>query len=691
MKKLTIYKFFPSLVLSLVVFLIFIFCFLLFINKTNNSRRELGTKSSLEYTISHRLDSENSLENIVALKQSDWNKMISSKLPYGYLDESVWVKIHARNPEPNEQLVIILLEQSALDKIEFFQFEGANLILSKKQGDLFKFHERELQIRNFTFSFSMKPSSETEIYLKLKTSGSLNSSILVLNKDAFSEYLSKDNLIFGLFFGFSMAILLYNIIVYAFTSEFSFLISALTLFLYFSLIFVAFGFGYMYLYSNFPIIQSRAYLSFNILTNISMIILFARILTSNDGAGKLNKIPLIILAPLILLLILHISSPRHFYYDCVHLLNLSSISLLILISLLSIKKNNITKYYALSLVILVLIIFPIILALSGYIEGDGFTTYYFLFSSSLILIIIASAMGRKVYNYKSERDHYILRILRSQKHYNRRLEQKVKEKTFELSTNLQNLSLDIELARSIQLATLPILENFSLPNFQVAGSFLPRDRVGGDLFDLFTMDDGRIRAIVCDVTGHGIQAALVTMSIRAELDRIKKRDMPIEKILRQLNRTILASFSESPLYASAILIEIDRRKQIIRYANAGHPSQYIISKDQIVVMDPQSRILGIHDNTEFYHNEVAMSDPYTIYLFSDGVFEEFNKKMEVFGEERFFELLRKNHEENLQEKINNIYDELFDFVGEKGFVDDVTMLFLRDDLLNVKNSISNFS
>lgn len=655
---------------------------MLFINKTNNSKRELGAKSSLEYTISHRLDSENSLEKIVALQQSDWIKMYSSKLPYGYLEDSVWVKIRARNSEPTEQQEIILLEQSALDMIEFFQFEGSNLILSKKQGDLFKFQERELQFRNFSFSFSMKPSSETEIYLKIKTSGSLNSSIIIMDKDAFSEYLSKDNLVFGLFFGFMMAILLYNIIIYAFTSEFSFLLSALTLFLYFSLIFVAFGFGFMYLYSSFPIIQSRAYLSFNILTNISMIILFARILTSSDTSTKLNRIPLILLAPLLILLISHIYSPKHIYYNCVHILNLISISILIFISLLSIKKNNITRYYALALVILVLIIAPIIFALSGYVEGDGYSTYSFLFSSSLILIIITSAMGRKVYNYKSERDHYILRILRSQKHYNRKLEKKVREKTYELSNNLQNLSLDIELARSIQLATLPILENFNLPNFKVAGSFLPRDRVGGDLFDLFTMEDGRIRAIVCDVTGHGIQAALVTMSIRAEFDRIKKRDMPIEKILRQLNRTILASFSESPLYASAVLIEIDRKKQIIRFANAGHPSQYIISKDQIVVMDPQSRILGIHDDTEFYHTELALSDPYTIYLFSDGVFEEFNKKMEVFGEQRFFDLIKKNPEENLQEKINNIYDELFDFVGEKGFVDDVTMLFLRDDLLS---------
>lgn len=682
MKKSKIYKFFPTLVLSLVVFLLFIFCFLLFINRSNHSKQEVSSKSVVQYTISHRLDSENTLEKIAALKQTDWIKMKSSKLPYGYLDESVWVKIQAKNPLRTEQLAIILLEQSALDIIEFFQFEDSNLILSKKQGDLFKFHERELRIRSFTFSFSMKPNSETEIYLKLKSTGSLNSSIIILDKDAFSEYLSKDNLYFGLFFGFSFAILLYNIIIYAFTSEFSFLLSALTLFLYFSLIFVAFGFGFMYLYSNFPIIQSRAYLSFNILTNVSMNILFIRILTTNDSFRNLYRIPFIILAPLLLLLILHIYSPKHIYYNCVHLLNLSSIATLVFLSLVSLKKNSIAKYYSLSLVILVLIISPILLALSGFVEGDGFNTYSFLLTSSLLLIIIASAMGRKVYNYKTERDHYILRIIRSQKHYNRKLEQKVKEKTFELSDNLQNLSMDIELARSIQLATLPILENFSLPNFKVAGSFLPRDRVGGDLFDLFTMEDGRVRAIVCDVTGHGIQAALVTMSIRAELDRIKKRDMPIEKILRQLNRTILASFSESPLYASAILIEIDRKKHIIRFANAGHPSQYIISKDQTVVMDPQSRILGIHDDTEFYHTEVAMNHPYTIYLFSDGVFEEFNKKMEVFGEQRFFDLIKKNPEENLQEKINSIYDELFDFVGEKGFTDDVTMLFLRDDLLS---------
>jgi len=211
------------------------------------------------------------------------------------------------------------------------------------------------------------------------------------------------------------------------------------------------------------------------------------------------------------------------------------------------------------------------------------------------------------------------------------------------------------------------------------GSFLPRDRVGGDLYDLSIMDDGRIRAFVCDVTGHGIQAALVTMSIRAELDRIKKRDMPIEKILRQINRTIIASFSDSPLYASAIFVEIDRKNQKLRYASAGHPDQYLITKEETIVLVPQSRILGIHDDTELFSQEISITKPYSLYLFTDGIFESFNNEKEVFGEERFRDILEKQTEGDLQDKLNDVYTYLFDFVADTGFQDDVTMLFLRDD------------
>jgi two-component system, sensor histidine kinase LadS len=670
---------FSIFIITIFSILILIFILALIINSNQSGLNKSHLESIDKPMIFHRSDPVSSLEQIRVLENSNWTELTTSKLPYGYSNDVIWMKIIIDNPSDNLEEAVILLDLSSLDSIEQFQYENGILKNSLKQGDTFPYYDRLIKTRYFSFPISLERNSENTIYLRIQSSASLNSKILLLDKNYFTEYTSRDNLFFGLFFGFSIAILIYNVIILAFTSEFSFLLSGLTLLLYFLSVFAGSGFGYMYLYADYPIIQSRAYLSFNIVTNISMIYLFSRILALNENSPKIKMFLISLKFSLLTLLALHIYQPQYIIYNLAHTFNLISILSLTGFSFFTLKKDNIIKYYFFALSILFIGFLPIILSLAGFDVGDDFSYYSFLFSSSFILIIVTAGMGRKVYNYKSERDHYVLRLLRKQKQYNRNLERKVKEKTSELSLNLQNLSNDLELARSIQLATLPNLESFVIPNFQIAGSFLPRDRVGGDLYDLSIMDDGRIRAFVCDVTGHGIQAALVTMSIRAELDRIKKRDMPIEKILRQINRTIIASFSDSPLYASAIFVEIDRKNQKLRYASAGHPDQYLITKEETIVLVPQSRILGIHDDTELFSQEISITKPYSLYLFTDGIFESFNNEKEVFGEERFRDILEKQTEGDLQDKLNDVYTYLFDFVADTGFQDDVTMLFLRDD------------
>jgi len=80
----------------------------------------------------------------------------------------------------------------------------------------------------------------------------------------------------------------------------------------------------------------------------------------------------------------------------------------------------------------------------------------------------------------------------------------------------QSTEQELRLARSIQRASLPE-EVPSLEGWQISPFYRPAREVGGDFYDFFELEDGRLGIVVGDATGHGVPAALVMASARSML------------------------------------------------------------------------------------------------------------------------------------------------------------------------------
>jgi predicted ester cyclase len=105
----------------------------------------------------------------------------------------------------------------------------------------------------------------------------------------------------------------------------------------------------------------------------------------------------------------------------------------------------------------------------------------------------------------------------------------------QLNLMRQSIEQELRMARNIQLALLPKTLP-ELPGYDVAAYYQPAREVGGDLYDFFELEDGRLGLVVGDATGKGMPAALVMATARSMLRAVaQSSDYSPGEVLRRIN------------------------------------------------------------------------------------------------------------------------------------------------------------
>ena len=103
------------------------------------------------------------------------------------------------------------------------------------------------------------------------------------------------------------------------------------------------------------------------------------------------------------------------------------------------------------------------------------------------------------------------------------------------------------------------------------------ERVGGDWYDAFALDDHRVLISIGDVTGHGLQASIIMAKIRHSLNAVAMYENDLSRMLDVAEAITLRRF---PLaIATAFVAVVDTNAGTITYANAGHPRPLLRARD----------------------------------------------------------------------------------------------------------------
>lgn len=236
----------------------------------------------------------------------------------------------------------------------------------------------------------------------------------------------------------------------------------------------------------------------------------------------------------------------------------------------------------------------------------------------------------------------------------------------------EDLDRELTLAREIQKSLMPVQGD---KDYRIRGINISARELSGDFYDYFELSDGRIYFVLGDVSGKGVNAALL-MAKTASLFRCLGKDIDKPGILvKRINQEILETVIRG-MFVTVIVGIFYPKENRVRLVNAGHPPAIFIAPGLKPKSAPaQAPPLGISEHDNYPESDILLNGG-CLYLFSDGVIEGKLGDGGELGLAGLLQLLLLNSEVPPQDRLNSILEVLSCPGGQK---DDITMLMLEGD------------
>jgi sigma-B regulation protein RsbU (phosphoserine phosphatase) len=240
----------------------------------------------------------------------------------------------------------------------------------------------------------------------------------------------------------------------------------------------------------------------------------------------------------------------------------------------------------------------------------------------------------------------------------------------------QKLEEDLEIAREIQRNLLPHkIPQFK--NFNIVANAVFSKQVGGDYYDVITLDEKNFSIAIADVSGKGVSAALMMASLQAFLKTICKQGMKINEATGLINDLIEENSTEGKFITFFWAVIDDNKKQML-YVNAGHNPPLLIRRGKIIKLDKGGIILGVIKTMIPYLSEkLQLEKDDVIILFTDGVSEAMNIDGEEFSDERLEKLSLSLIEKSAEDISITIQNEVSKFAYGTVQSDDITLMVIK--------------
>jgi serine phosphatase RsbU (regulator of sigma subunit) len=216
-----------------------------------------------------------------------------------------------------------------------------------------------------------------------------------------------------------------------------------------------------------------------------------------------------------------------------------------------------------------------------------------------------------------------------------------------------------------------------LEGWEISPLYRPAREVGGDFYDFFELEDGRVGIAVGDATGKGVPAALMVTATYSMLRAVAQAlgSFSPGEVLAQVNETLLARIPTN-MFVTCFYAILDPKSGYLTYANAGHDLPYLHRNGAAEELRARGMPLGIMSGMSYEEREASLTEGDSALFYSDGLVEAHDPKGEMFGFPRLRALVAQHGEE--RSLGNLLLEELYSFVGE-GWEqeDDITLLTLK--------------
>ena len=253
-------------------------------------------------------------------------------------------------------------------------------------------------------------------------------------------------------------------------------------------------------------------------------------------------------------------------------------------------------------------------------------------------------------------------------------------KEMEKKMRYELLERELRSAAKIQASILPSSRPLfpNHPQVQVHAIMRPAREVGGDFFDALAINDHSVCVAVGDVCGKGMPAALFMVRVMTLLRMSVLQEQNPAAILPAVNRLLYEANEESMFVTLAVAL-LDTSTGRLTYLNGGHNPPFLALKGQPfnIWNPPQAALLGFDPEATFCAAEMVLQPGDTLVLYTDGVSEAENARLEQFTVERAGEALTQSADGDAVELVEQLATSVSSFAGGHEQSDDITILALR--------------
>jgi sigma-B regulation protein RsbU (phosphoserine phosphatase) len=251
-----------------------------------------------------------------------------------------------------------------------------------------------------------------------------------------------------------------------------------------------------------------------------------------------------------------------------------------------------------------------------------------------------------------------------------------------LKTENLRMSAELEVARQLQEMILPKEEELKqIAELDISGFMAPANEVGGDYYDVL-QQNGKVKIGIGDVTGHGLESGVVMiMAQTAVRTLLTVEETDPVKVLNALNQIIYRNTNRMKSPKNMTLSLLEYEAGVMRLS--GQHEELIVVRNNREIERVDTFDLGFPlglepDISPFIQQvEITLRSGEVAVLYTDGITEAVNPQNELYGLERFYAILQKNHHLSADEIRQAVIDDLMSYINEQKVFDDITLVVIK--------------
>lgn len=284
-----------------------------------------------------------------------------------------------------------------------------------------------------------------------------------------------------------------------------------------------------------------------------------------------------------------------------------------------------------------------------------------------------------------DRAEVVARVKTQMKIHN--LTRKLSESNKMLQEKQYRIEEDLKAAAQIQSALLPTKKP-DLRELSFAWQFIPSDQSGGDIFNIHQLDHSTLIAYLVDVSGHGVPAAMVTVSVVQSLQPHGRAILESSgengslTTARQPSKVLDILNNEYPIerfdkYFTIVYLIIDRLSGQLTYSSAGHPPPLLMrASGKIERLEVGGPMIGLGDMLPFEDGHTRLMKGDRLFLHTDGI-TEYCHDEEFFGRQRLESEISRTMRLPLDSACRDIIGSVQEFGSGSKADDDITLVALE--------------